>query len=126
MRQARLMIGRDHFASEFILASCVAGQRKRVRDFVIWGGAMSDHVHNWYQRGYGFFCTECHESLTTTEAMRRLNATERLSAEDALWSAEVLNEATNDHGVNQAQGRKVYYLTQVHEAYASALEGNGD
>ncbi len=50
---------------------------------------MAEHVHEWTHNGFdyedGASCAvpDCKEWLSTEEITRRLNATERLSAEDA-------------------------------------------
>ena len=63
---------------------------------------MTEHVHRWYLYGVGHspdanlraVCLECKEQMTVWDIEARLNATERLSAEDAqhllsMWQAYI-------------------------------------
>ncbi len=74
---------------------------------------MSEHVHEWryWEQGEfdmweeGWECVECDANFPTEEIAQRLNATERLSAEDARHYSMYFD------GIDAL------------DAYASALEG---
>ena len=86
MRPAQQMIARDHCVGEFIKKEFrVADQPNAEVDFVILGGVMPKHVHVWYQRGYGFFCVDskCGANLPSVDAIRRINAAEKLNGTEA-------------------------------------------
>ena len=79
---------------------------------------MTDHVHEWgadVGDGIVALCKDptCHESLDWDEIDRRLNATERLSAEDAIEIAKSRGDIFDDEA-------------DTLEAYAAALEGEDD
>ena len=79
---------------------------------------MSDHVHEWWWNEQGDFpqiVCACGDYLEGEDILVRLNATERLGAEDALMAAH----AGNDNGLTK---REVGRL----RAYATALEGEDD
>ena len=78
---------------------------------------MTEHVHEWYGDDQGAVCgvDSCEETLSQKETNRRLNATESLSAEDALMAAHT----GQDNGLTE---REVGRL----RAYAAALEGKDD
>ena len=84
------------------------------------------HKHEWvYQSDGGsaeWWSCGCGEQLTPSDVTDRLNATEELSAEDANFVAEALQEATNVHGVQQGFGRNPYCLTDALRAYAEVLD----
>ena len=79
---------------------------------------MSEHVHDWHFDAFGdgiiAMCVsrDCEMELTAAEVSRRLNATGRLGAEDALMAAHT----GKDNGLTE---REVGRL----RAYAAALEG---
>ena len=80
---------------------------------------MTEHVHEWKPEydvevyGESFQCG-CGDMMATDEIARRLNATERLSAEDALDASEDSYEANSLPAPKHVAALK---------AYASALEG---
>ena len=92
---------------------------------------MTEHVHEWkltvghsnckachYSSIEGVACCEiCNESIGPTEIERRLNATERLSAEDARQGTEFLSRVRNSRG---------YGFANALRAYADILEGKDD
>jgi len=67
------------------------------------------HNHEWYWdevvdvgtlevHGIDYMC-ECGEELSRDEIVRRLNATEVLSANDAEWAGDELEERCGDAGL---------------------------
>ena len=89
---------------------------------------MTEHVHEWTWKPWyevrKFVCIakDCHAILTTVEAERRLNATEKLSADAADYAAEFTQAGTNKHGMDQESEGNRYYLTDALRAYAAARE----
>ena len=50
---------------------------------------MGEHVHEWRQWvGVGYRCNHCPKQMNEMQAIRRLNATEKLSAKRAMDIAE--------------------------------------
>ena len=80
---------------------------------------MTDHVHDWHvdkpDSLFPFRCKECGDGVSLGWAVKTLNATERLGAEDALMAAH----AGKDNGLTE---REVGRL----RAYAAALDGEDD
>ena len=96
---------------------------------------MPEHVHEWRfapniervsdarTNTYGFYCVvneECQEYILLPDAERRLNATDRLSAEDAMYLRHNLG------AIMLAEPDKVHKHDEVAlrsaEAYAAAME----
>jgi hypothetical protein len=76
---------------------------------------MSEHVHEWYliRKKAGYVVAECgcKEELTSTQIKARLNATECLSAEDAMLVLEFV-----------PGNLKYAKYDDALQAYAAALE----
>jgi len=85
---------------------------------------MTEHVHEWARGDDGFYpfiCSECNRRMTKAEALTRINATERLSAEDARVAA---NDLQQSRQVNEL-------LTDIEtivtlRAYTDILEGKDE
>ena len=75
---------------------------------------MAEHVHEWgvWHEGmeWGTGCKECFEGMDDNELERRLNATERLSA-------EVARDCGEAGGIYKKENRDAL------QAYADILEG---
>ena len=75
-----------------------------------------EHIHDWHLAGGindCFAICDCDEKMEADELIRRLNATESLSAEDAI--------AFIEHMQSEWQGHSP--LAVMLEAYTDALEG---
>ncbi len=69
---------------------------------------MTEHVHEWHGSPFStrFACLYCSEVLTLDQVAIRLNATERLSAEDARTQAR--HSETSQGNTPQIQALKAY------------------
>jgi hypothetical protein len=82
---------------------------------------MSDHVHEWHLAwDFAAWCNKCPETIDYPEIERRLNATERLSAEDA---TELRNVSFAVALLDGEASEKAVHAIKAAEAYAAALEG---
>ena len=82
---------------------------------------MTEHVCKWARGDDGFYpfiCSECNRRMTKSEALTRLNATERLSAEDATFAHAIIAEHTS-MGVNHIVCKRLF-------SYTNILEGKDD
>lgn len=88
---------------------------------------MLDHVHEWRLTVMGYHCKKCGNSLMVDDIERRLNATERLSAEMAQVGSQYLIQhaltmefpsADSMHKITRLLKRIVSRL----QAYADILE----
>ena len=84
------------------------------------------HVHEWEYvfvttPDHHVFACKCGEYLDDDDVERRLNATERLSADAADYAAEFTQAGTNKHNMDQESEGNIYYLTDALRAYAAAL-----
>ena len=80
---------------------------------------MTKHVHEWAIHITGkVHCEECGVVLKPTKADAMLNATERLSAEDALIIANAIDKLA--YSTDGKDGGK---STKALRAYADKLEG---
>jgi hypothetical protein len=91
--------------------------------------AMTEHVHEWKARlkGWlvdGFYCThpDCYRRLIWNDVESRLNATERLSAEQAgrAWALIVTRDEVIKFGPLTDEARAI---KSGLKAYADTLEG---
>ena len=86
------------------------------------------HVHEWVfdRMPMEIRCLTCPDAkMSLEEGERRLNATERLSAEDAREASQALTQIL-EWAVPQILGKKPNITHSELEAYASALEGEDD
>ena len=86
---------------------------------------MSDHVHEWRAETFAFEgtdlrCRICDDVLDDRELERRLNATERLSAEEATELRDVSFAVALLDG---EASEKALRAIKAAEAYAAVLEG---
>lgn len=100
---------------------------------------MTDHVHDWWPQSEivenhisgdsadVYAECGCGESMDWREMQRRLNATERLNADQARQASESLTEIL-EWAVPQILGKKPNITHSELEAYAATLSGdeNGD
>ena len=92
---------------------------------------MTEHVHEWELKAYlyvgvpifGCKIKDCHEKLAVRQAEARINATERLSAEDVtLLSDHVMYMIITGH-LSDGASTKAHIARRNAIAYANTLEG---
>ena len=94
-----------------------------------YGRKEKQHVHEWSlyetpREGAEIICG-CGETMSFGEVERRLNATEMLSAEDAMPTFDkVVAKFTSHVAIDDyTVAAVVHHLRKVYRPYASALEG---
>ncbi len=84
-----------------------------------------EHIHDWHLAGGindCFAICDCDEKMEADELIRRLNATESLSAEDARMASKAIQKII-EWAVPQLTDKRPNITHSELEDYASALEG---